>query len=118
MDLQTDSIKLLPLWIRFPDLDIKYWGIDSLSKIASTLSIPLKTDCYVKEKTWIKYARILVEIPINGPFPEYVDFFNEHDMLIRQQVCYEWLPLNCSHFGMYGHEISACRKKDITSKEW
>ena len=96
MDLQTDSIKSLPLWIHFPDLDIKYWGTDSFSKIASTLGIPLKTDRYTKEKTRIKYTRILVEIPIDGPFPEYVDFFNEHDMLIRQQVCYEWLPLKCS----------------------
>jgi len=26
MELHTESIKSLPLWIQLPDLDIKYWG--------------------------------------------------------------------------------------------
>ncbi|KAJ8419302.1 hypothetical protein Cgig2_023141 [Carnegiea gigantea] len=59
-----------------------------------------------------------VEVPINGPFPEYVEFFNEHDMLIRQQVKFEWTPCKCAHCGMYGHTEEVCKKKNATRKEW
>ncbi|KAJ8421553.1 hypothetical protein Cgig2_004598 [Carnegiea gigantea] len=34
----------------FLELDIKYWGLDSLSKIGSILGILIKTDKYTKEK--------------------------------------------------------------------
>lgn len=83
MDLQTENIKSLPLWIQFPELDINYWGSDSLSKVCSVLGIPLKTDRYTKDRTMINYARVLVEFPIEGPFPEVVEFLNETNTLIR-----------------------------------
>ncbi|KAJ8449649.1 hypothetical protein Cgig2_005671 [Carnegiea gigantea] len=38
MDLQTETIRSLPIWIQLPALDIKYWGMESLSKIGSILA--------------------------------------------------------------------------------
>jgi len=84
-----------------------------LSKIVSLIGIPIKTDKYNREKTMLKYTRLLVEVPIDGPFPENVEFFNEHDMLI----C-EWIPCKCAHCGMYGHTKEVCKKKNATRKEW
>ena len=46
MDLHTEYIKSLPLCVQLPDLDIKYWGQSSLSKIGNTIGIPIKTDRY------------------------------------------------------------------------
>ncbi|KAJ8424344.1 hypothetical protein Cgig2_015610 [Carnegiea gigantea] len=112
------SIKSLPLWIRLPDLDIKNWGSESLSKICSVLGIPLKTDRYIKDRAMINYARVLVEFPLEGPFPEIVDFFNENNTLIRQSVAYEWLPSKCSHCHMFGHLEEVYRKKGVIQKEW
>ena len=66
----------------------------------------------------IKYAHILIELPIEGQFPEFIEFFNEEDILIRQTVSYEWLPTKCSHCGMFGHEDSNCRKNGVIRKEW
>ena len=37
MDLQTETIRSLFLWIQLPALGIKYWGIESLRKIGSLL---------------------------------------------------------------------------------
>lgn len=48
MDLQTEAIKTLALWVRFPDLDLKYWGMESLSKLGSVLGIPFKIDQFEK----------------------------------------------------------------------
>ena len=118
MDLNIKSIKSLPLWVQFLDLDIKYWGLESLSKLGSIIGIPLKTDKYTKEKSMIKYARLLIEVSMEGPFPELIEFFNENQVLIRQQVKFEWQPSKCTHCGMYGHLEEVCRKKHTQRKEW
>jgi len=89
MDLHTESIKSLPLWVQFPELDIKYWGQESLSKLGNLIGILLKTDRYTKERALIKYARLLTEVPMDGPFLEYIEFFNEYGDLIRQLAAFE-----------------------------
>ena len=109
MDLNTEEIKSLPLWVQFPNVDIKFWGLESLSKIGSTLGIPIKSDRYTKEKSMIKYAKLMIEAPLEGPFPEYIEFFNDNEVLVRQQIKYEWLPLKCTHYHMFRHEEAVCQ---------
>jgi len=82
MDLQIETIKSLPLWIQLPALDIKYWGVGSLSKLGSLLGIPIKTDKFTKDKQVLRYAPLLVEMIIDGSFPEFIEFFNEENLLI------------------------------------
>ena len=60
-----------------------YWGTSSLSKIASSLGIPLKTDKYTKDKSMLKFARVLIDIPLGGDFPAHVDFVNDKGVLVR-----------------------------------
>lgn len=111
MDLHTESIRSLPLWVHFPDLDLKYWGFDCLSKIGSLLGIPLKTDRITREKSMIGYARLLIEVPMEGPFPDFIEFFDEYGVLVHQPVKFEWKPCICEHCGLFGHLEDACRKK-------
>jgi len=119
MDLQTETIRSLPLWVQLPSLDIKYWGVECLSKLGSLLGNPIKTDKITKDKQAIRYARLLVEMPIEGPFPEHVDFFNEEGVLIRQQVSYKWVPTKCNHCAMLGHTKEVCKKKaGVVRTEW
>ncbi|KAJ8421962.1 hypothetical protein Cgig2_022523 [Carnegiea gigantea] len=101
-----------------PELDIKYWGMQSLSKIGSLLDYPLKTDKYTKERSMLKYVRLMIEIPLEGQFPDYIEFVNEKGVLIRQKVIYEWLPIKCDHCKMFGHTQEQCRKKEDQRKEW
>ncbi|KAJ8426158.1 hypothetical protein Cgig2_032640 [Carnegiea gigantea] len=95
----------------FPILDMKFWGAESLSKIGRLLGIPLKTDRYTKERSVLRYARLLINIPLDGSFPDYIEFFNDNEMLLRQHVAYEWKPLKCSHCHMFGHKEPICKKK-------
>ena len=67
------------------------------------LGIPLKTDRNTKGKVILKYPRLLVEMPLDGNFSEYIEFANEKDVLIRQRMVYEWLPIKCSHCSMFEH---------------
>ncbi|KAJ8428837.1 hypothetical protein Cgig2_003385 [Carnegiea gigantea] len=61
---------------------------------------------------------LLVEMPLEGYFPDSIEFANEKSVLIRQKVIYEWLPLKCSHCKMFGQTQENYRKQDIHRKEW
>ena len=74
------------------------------------LGYPLKTDKYTKEKSMLRYARLLVEMPLEGQFLEYIEFANEKGLLLRQKVIYEWLPIKCAQYKMFGHTQEHCRK--------
>ncbi|KAJ8429998.1 LOW QUALITY PROTEIN: hypothetical protein Cgig2_033923 [Carnegiea gigantea] len=65
MDLKTEEIKSLAIWIQLADLDVKFWSSESLSKIESILGIPLKIDKYTRDKSIIKCARILIDISLD-----------------------------------------------------
>ncbi|KAJ8422390.1 hypothetical protein Cgig2_003260 [Carnegiea gigantea] len=118
MDLQIEAISSLPLWIQLPALDIKYWGAESLRKIGSILGIPIKIDKFMKDKQVLRYARLLIGMLIEGPFPEYIDFFNDDDVLIRQQVTYEWIPTKCTHCKILRHSEDVRKKKGVIRTEW
>ena len=66
----------------------------------------------------IKYAQLLIEVPMAGPFPDFIEFFNEHGELIRKSIKFKWKPRKCNHCGMYGHLEEECRKKHNQRKEW
>jgi len=97
--LDTSSLQSLPIWVQFLDLDIKYWGLKSLSKLGSMLGIPIKTDKYTKEKTALQFARLLVEMKLTGPFPMHIDFINDKDEVVRQEVRYGWQPVKSKMLG-------------------
>ena len=118
MEIYTEEIASLPIWVQLPSLDIKYWGNASLSKIGNVLGIPLKTDKYTRDKSMLKYARVLIDIPLNGGFPDHIDFANDKGVMVRQAVAYEWQPIKCSHCSMFSHVVDQCRKKQPIRQEW
>ena len=118
MDLGTESITSLPIWVRFMELDIKYWGMASLSKLGSMLGIPIKMDRYTMDKTRLSFARLLIDIPMDSKFPEHLDFVNDNDVVVRLQVDYEWKPTKCDHCHMFGHKEDDCRKKTKAKRVW
>ena len=76
MDLNLEAITSLPIWVRFMYLDIKYWGLASLSKLGSILHIPFKIDKYTMDKTRFNYGRLLIDIPVSGEFPIFIVVVN------------------------------------------
>ncbi|KAJ8424407.1 hypothetical protein Cgig2_031782 [Carnegiea gigantea] len=105
---------LVKVLVQLPDLDVKYWGLESLSKIDSILGIPIKTDRYTKGRLVIKYARLLIEMSLEAHFLITLN----SSMTMKQKVRYEWLPLKCTHCHMFGHEETTCKKKGTIRKEW
>ncbi|KAJ8419338.1 LOW QUALITY PROTEIN: hypothetical protein Cgig2_024013 [Carnegiea gigantea] len=116
MDMHTEALPS-PLG-SIASFRCKILGAESLSKIGSTLGIPLKTDHYTKERTMLRYARLLIDISLDSSFPDFIEFFNDNEVLVRQQVVYEWEYVTCAHCHMFGHEEQACRKKGGVRQEW
>ena len=83
MEINIDAIASLTIWIQLPELDIKYWGMQSLIRVGSMLGFPMKTDKYTKEKSMLRYSGLLVEMPLEGQFPDYIEFPNEKGVPIR-----------------------------------
>ncbi|KAJ8425064.1 hypothetical protein Cgig2_004288 [Carnegiea gigantea] len=73
------------------------------------LGIPIKIDKTTKEKSTLGYAHILVEMPIEGPFPEHIDLVNDSDRV---------KPTRCNHCRMLGPEEANCRKEPNLRQEW
>ncbi|KAJ8421398.1 hypothetical protein Cgig2_009479 [Carnegiea gigantea] len=103
--------------LELPDLDVKYWGAKSLSKTGSILGIPIKTYRYIKEKTMLRFARLLIDILLDSIFTDFIEFFNDNEVLIWQYVVYEWKPVKCAHCHMFGHEEQICKKKGGEKQE-
>ncbi|KAJ8423638.1 hypothetical protein Cgig2_032926 [Carnegiea gigantea] len=117
LDVHTETIVSLPIWVKFPRLELKYWGLDCLSKLGSVLGVPMKIDQRTKDKTYLQYPHLLIDIHLNKEFPDYIEFLNDQGVFIRQAVTYEWRPTKCDHCLMYGHLSDQCRKKK-TRQEW
>jgi len=66
----------------------------------------------------LKYARLMVEMPLEGQFLDYTEFANEKGVLIRKKVIYEWLPIKCDKCKIFGHTQEQCRKQENQRKEW
>ncbi|KAJ8423588.1 hypothetical protein Cgig2_009242 [Carnegiea gigantea] len=55
---------------------------------------------------------------LQDSFPDFFDFVNEHNVVVRQKVEYEWKPSKCTFCKMFGHTDEECRKKPIPRAEW
>ncbi|XP_062103427.1 uncharacterized protein LOC133814493 [Humulus lupulus] len=116
---ELDSIRLvrsIPLWIRLPNLGLQYWGKNCLSALVSTIGKPIMVDKFTKDRSMIRFARVLVEMEITDDPPFIIHFVNERGQLQEQFVEYEWLPIKCSTCKGYGHNAAECKKTE--TKAW
>lgn len=45
-------------------MDLKYWSLSSLSKLASVIGILIMADKNTIEKPMVNYDRVLIDVPI------------------------------------------------------
>ncbi|KAJ8430674.1 hypothetical protein Cgig2_033830 [Carnegiea gigantea] len=92
--------------------------IEAPSDTTVTPETPILQNAQVSPRS--TYASVIdldEDVNLEGPFPDFVEFFNENGVLIIQQVIFEWLPTKWRHCLMYGHEEVNYRKKEKGRKE-
>lgn len=120
IDVMKEDIKSIPLWIKLPCLDLKYWGVKALTKICSGVGKLVQLDNSTLNKDKLNFARILVETEVDSPLPETVKFVNEKGVVVNQMVEYDWKPVHCNNCKGFGHDTKKCNKVAVgrTVKRW
>ena len=75
----------------------------------------IRVDNATLKKDRMRFARVLVELDINGDFHDLISFPNEDDDLLSIKVLYDWKPQFCSKCQQLGHFEDTCRT-GITTK--
>ncbi|XP_060201887.1 uncharacterized protein LOC132630314 [Lycium barbarum] len=97
MEFTREELQSVPIWIKLPGLDFKYWSPRGLSKIGSLIRKPLMVDKQTERKVRLNFARLLVEVKIGEELPDEVLFRNEKRTVVTQRVTYDWRPSICTH---------------------
>ncbi|VFQ89754.1 unnamed protein product [Cuscuta campestris] len=122
--LNIQELSDVPIWVQFPNLDMRYWSLSGLGKLGSILGKPIKRDRATATRAKWSYARIQIEVQVQQEFPDLIHYVDKDDRVVTQEVVYEWRPSICSKCGKLGHLGSQCRKKEgkqernITRKVW
>lgn len=118
MNLLNKEIHKIPIWIELHNLELKYWGERSMSKIVSKVGKYIKVDQATLNRDRLQFAKVLVEVAIDQAFPDFIQFKNEHGEISDQQVAYRWKPIRCMSCQGYGHKKEKCVKKAQHKKIW
>ncbi|XP_062103541.1 uncharacterized protein LOC133814620 [Humulus lupulus] len=102
-------VKSVPVWVHLPNLGLQYWGLKTLSELVSTIGKPMMMDKVTKDKSMVKFARVLVDVEISDRIPHCINFINEHGRLMEHAIEFEWLPTRCSCCKSLGHVASSCK---------
>lgn len=68
------------------------------------------------QKGNLLFARVLVEVYIDQPFPEIIKFRNEHGHIVEQTIFYAWKTIKCTSCTGFGHRQVQCHKPKKTHK--
>ena len=47
---------------------------------------------------------MLIEVPMEGPFPDTINFINDSGVLVKQRIIFEWKPVKYNQCQQIGHE--------------
>lgn len=115
--LENEKISKVLVWIRLPGLHLKFWGQNSLIKIGSLIGKPIKTDKIIATKERLEYARLMVEVTIDGVMPEEIEFMDENGHIVLEKVVYELKPVTCSKCENMGHSDVHCPNLNRTKRD-
>lgn len=88
-----------------------------MTKIVGIVGKLLKADRATTWKERMTFARVLVEVTLDQPYPQSIMFENEIGKIVEQRVHYEWKPTLCKECNNYRHEMVECRKHVQVEKQ-
>lgn len=100
MEFTREELHTVPIWIKSPGLDFKYWSPKGLRRIGNLFCKPLMVDQNIERKVGLNFARLLVDR-------------NEKGILVEQRVVYDLKPTICTYCKKYRHSEEDFRKKKI-----
>ncbi|KAJ8536945.1 hypothetical protein K7X08_035346 [Anisodus acutangulus] len=100
---KDEVLKVIPLWVKFPNPPLNCWGVKSLSRVASGLGKLIYADECTTKMERISYARVLIEMDVTIPLPNVVQVLDPNGGQFEQEIRYEWKPQYCPTCCQIGH---------------
>ncbi|CAM8935050.1 unnamed protein product [Rhodiola kirilowii] len=114
---ERESVTALPIWVRFPGLNLHMRCEEILSMIASTVGKPLRTDGFTATSEKLYYARVLIEVYASKELKREVGIKRPRGTNYYQIIHYEWVPPRCSHCQIFGHLENKCTSPRLSIDE-
>ncbi|XP_048493457.1 uncharacterized protein LOC125494005 [Beta vulgaris subsp. vulgaris] len=109
-DFHNEILKVVPIWVRLPNLSLNCWSENSLSRIGSLLGVPVYADECTTKTLRISFARIPVEIDVTKEILYEIAIEDPTGATFKQKVVYDWLPEFCKKCQVIGHNCEANTK--------
>ncbi|KAL0013187.1 hypothetical protein SO802_000256 [Lithocarpus litseifolius] len=97
------NLSLVAVWIRLPELPIKYYEPSTLRAIGETIDPVLRIDTHTAAKTRGRVARLCVQVNLNDPITNLLRIGG-----IEQLVQYDGLNSLCFGCGRVGRGVEKC----------
>jgi hypothetical protein len=85
-DFSTEDMTKVPVWVKFPNLLLKCWSVQGLSKIASVLGKPLQSDKLTATIEQLSFSRVLIELDLLDDLPCYIHICLPNGIALNQYV--------------------------------
>nr|DAD32628.1 TPA_asm: hypothetical protein HUJ06_011479 [Nelumbo nucifera] len=105
-DPERESMSFAQVWVRLPQLPLKYWEPEVVLQVANTIGQPIKFDRTTEDGRDL--IRFCVEVNLNLPLPLGAKIHDGEEGFWWQRFKYE-IPYLCYFCGCMSHEIKSCR---------
>lgn len=106
----NNEVQTTMVWLRFPQLPLEMFGEATLLGIANGVGNAVRLDPIIVEMIKTRYARVCVELDLNGPLSLNVLVWSR-----KQDIEYEDLHHICFACGRYSYKKEGCMKLSRTS---
>ncbi|GJS99828.1 RNA-directed DNA polymerase, eukaryota, reverse transcriptase zinc-binding domain protein [Tanacetum coccineum] len=121
MCLNKVEPKKIPVWVKMRNVPMEAWSVKGISALASSIGKPAIMDeitakmCVTKVGR-VGFARVLVEIDAEKGIKDKIEIMYKSKSIAEGtkkvvEVEYSWIPRVCSHYKVFGHTDSFCKKK-------
>ena len=113
MGLERDLLSTVPIWIRFPSLDLKLWSNSIIRRLVSLVGTPSYMSRAAATGERILHARVFVEINAAEELIHNIKLQLEGGKDMNVVVTFEWVRPVCIQCRTFGHTGSQCPTKEV-----
>lgn len=103
-DFNKEVLRTVPIWVKYPNLPLNCWSMDSLSRISSGLGMSLYADECTRKVERISFVRVLVDMDVARELSKKLKVEDPNGRVFEQAVQYEWVSEYCTKCMQIGHK--------------
>ncbi|XP_019263163.1 PREDICTED: uncharacterized protein LOC109240928 [Nicotiana attenuata] len=116
-NFDEEVLRMVPLWVQFPELPLNCWELETLSRISSVLRNQVYADECTSRVERISFARVLVEIDVTVPLPRMIKVQGPTGRNFEQEVWYDWVLDYCEVCLQVGHGCNNSYESQIPEQK-